>query len=107
MVSISSNNIGENLTAGMINFSLSCDVSGTDDIMPDIKYLWWHYNGSDTKMIDINSSILSFSSLKLSDAGEYMCQVNISSSLLGSDLTILSIPPHTVRVFGKLIDINS
>ena len=54
-------------------------------------------------MIEINSSILYFSSLKLSDAGEYMCQVNISSTLLGSDLTILSIPPHTVKVFGKFI----
>ena len=32
-----------------------------------------------------------------------MCQVNISSTLLGSDLTILSVLPHTVRVFGKFV----
>ena len=71
--------------------------------MPDIEYLWLHYNGSDTKLININSSILHFSSLKLSDAGEYMCQVSISSTLLGSELTFLSVPPLTVHVLGKFI----
>ena len=57
-------------------------------------------------MIDINSSILYFPSLKLSDAGEYMCQVNISSALLGSDLTMSSMFPHIVRVYGKFIGID-
>ena len=54
-------------------------------------------------MIETNSSILYFSSLKLSDAGVYMCQVNISSALLGSDVTMSSMFPRIVRVFSKFI----
>ena len=83
--------------------NITCDVSDADNVRPDIKYLWWHHNGSDTKMTEINSRSLSFLPLKLSDAGQYMCQVNISSTLLGSDLILSSIPPHVTRVFGKFI----
>ena len=92
-----------NLTAGT-NFSLMCTVDGTMNLGPEISFLWMHSNGSDFEEIGTYSSRLHFSSLKLSEAGEYMCQVNISSSLLRSDLNIMSMPPYPIRVFGKLFN---
>ena len=90
-----------NLTAGD-SVTLICEVDGVDDISPDIKYTWWHYDGGDTKSINSNVSELSFSPLKLSDAGEYICGVNISSTLLSSNLiSNSSMPSLIVNVLGK------
>ena len=94
--------LGENITAG-VNNTLFCMIDDIDDLMPDIEYMWSHFNGNDTKLIKNNSGILSLSPLKLSDAGEYMCQVNINSTLLNSNLTFYSMMPHVIRVFGKAI----
>ena len=92
--------LDENITAG-VNNTLSCMIDDIDDLMLPVEYMWWHFNGNDTKLINNKSGILSLSPLKLSDAGEYMCQVNISSSLLNSDLIFYSMMPHVIRVFGK------
>ena len=89
-----------NLTAGE-NQVLFCIVEYADSINPDIEYFWWHLNGNYTKT---NSNMLSFSPLKLSDAGEYLCEVKISFPLLSSyQLTFLSLHPHIVFVVGKFM----
>ena len=93
---------GHNLTAGT-NFSLICTVDGTAKLRPKLSFQWIYFNGTDVKETGTNSSRLHFSSLKLSEAGEYMCQVNIRSSLLKSDLNMISMLPYPVRVFGKLM----
>ena len=69
--------------------------------MPTLTFIWLHFNGIDTKYIENNSSMLVLSPLRLSDAGEYRCQVNITSPLLKSDLISTSMVQETVRVFGK------
>ena len=94
--------LGENITAG-VNNTLFCMIDDIDDLMLPIEYMWWHFNGTDTKLIKNKSGILSLSPLKLSDAGEYICQVNINSTLLNSNVTFYSMMPHVIRVFGKAI----
>ena len=100
MVQITSTVEGINLTAGT-NFSLNCNVDGAINLRPQLSYEWIHFDGMDYMTVGTNSSRLTFPSLKLSDAGEYMCTVNISSSLLNSDLTKMSMLPHPVRVYSK------
>jgi hypothetical protein len=89
------------LTAGT-NLSLFCTVHGTTHLIQAFSFEWLHFNatGFSTKT-GTNSSRLNFPSLKLSEAGEYMCQVNIRSHLLNSDLTIMS-HPQLIQVFSKL-----
>ena len=70
-----------NLTAGT-SFSLICMIDNITEIRPEFTFEWMHSNVIDSMSVinQTNSSELHFSSLKLSDAGEYMCQVNIISS---------------------------
>ena len=85
------------------NFSLNCTVNGTAKLRPKLSYEWMHFNGTDLEETGTNSSKLLFSPLKLSDAGEYMCTVNISSNLLNTNLIINSTYPYPIRISGKLI----
>ena len=93
-----------NLTAGT-NFSLICSVDGITSLRPQLDFEWMQFDGMNSRRVGTNSSELHFSSLKLSDAGEYMCTVNISSSLLNSDKSIMSELPCPIRVIGKLLDV--
>ena len=102
VVQITSKTESHNLTAGT-NLSLMCNSDGTTHLRPELSFAWMHFNGTDTKRAGGNSSRLNFPSLKLSEAGEYMCQVNIRSHLLNSDLTIMSMFSYPVRVIGKLL----
>ena len=101
MVQITSTVEGHNLTAG-INFSLFCTIDGAAKLRPELSFEWLHFNGTNSKRAGSNFSKLNFPSLKLSEAGEYICQVNIRSHLLNSDLTIMSMFSYPVRVTGKL-----
>ena len=93
---------GRNLTIGT-NFSLICIVNGTAKLRSESSFEWMHFNGTDLKEAGTNSRELHFLPLKLSDAGEYMCIVNISSSLLNTNLIINSMLPYPIRITGKLI----
>ena len=90
----------ENVTAGT-NATIFCHVFGIENLMPTLTFVWLHFDGTDTKRIENNSSMLVLSPLRLSDAGEYRCQVKITSPLLKSDLTITSMYQETIRLFGK------
>lgn len=67
------------------NYSLQCRVSGpglnNNTLSTSITYQWTK-NCSNSKLSqnEINSSILTFSSIRLSDAGQYICLVTASSS---------------------------
>lgn len=102
VVQITSTTEGHNLTAGT-NLSLICNFDGTTHLRPELSFEWMHFDGMDSKRAGSNSSRLNFPSLKLSEAGEYECQVNIRSHLLNSDLTIMSVFPYPIRVIGKLL----
>jgi hypothetical protein len=101
VVQIASTFEGHNLTAGT-NFSLICIVDGIIKLRPELSFEWIHFNGTDFDEINVTSNAIHFSPLKLSEAGNYMCQVNIRSSLLRSDLSFMSMPPYSVRAIGKL-----
>ena len=102
VVQIVSTTEGHSLMAGT-NFSLICTVNGTAKLRAELIFEWMHFNGTDLEEAGTDSSKLHFSPLKLSNAGEYMCTVNISSSLLNSNLIINSTFPCPVQVFGKLV----
>ena len=63
-----------------IQYTLNCTVSitGADRLIPTITYQWFKDN---TVVSGETQSTLSFSSLRLSDAGQYRCDVTVSSTL--------------------------
>ena len=91
-----------NLTTAT-NYSLICTIDGAANLRPQLTYEWSHFNGTEFEEVGTHSSELHFSPVKLSEAGEYICTVNISSSLLNSDLIISGAFACPIQAFGKLI----
>jgi hypothetical protein len=60
---------------GQSSYSLIC---GTGSAYPSITYRWTKNNGIRTTQVGTDR-ILSFSPLRLSDAGQYTCQATVSS----------------------------
>ncbi len=81
------------LTAGQ-NYSLTCSVNIPQSLNATITYYMWTINHallSPTREIEVGTgSCLSFSPLRLSDSGQYVCTVNVTSDLLSSPLTVES-----------------
>ena len=67
------------------SYSLTCTVTGADRLNPTITYQW----SKGTTFVSTQST-LSFSSLRLSDAGKYQCFVTVISTLLSQTITVLS-----------------
>ena len=75
---------------GQSGYSLICDVTGTENLNPSIIYQWTKNNGTLTQIqnVEANSEVLSFSPLRLSDAGQYTCQATVNSpKYLTNDIT--------------------
>ena len=107
VVQIASTIEDQDLTTGT-NLSLMCIVNGTAKLRSELTFEWMHFNGTDqVEKAGTNSRELHFSLLKLSDAGEYTCTVNISSSLLNTNLTINSTSEYSILIIGKLVDNNN
>ena len=70
---------------GQNMYTLTCDESLPHNFNPTITYQWSKDNGTRTQVGKMNT--LSFSSLKLSDAGEYTCLVTASASYLSNNIT--------------------
>ena len=69
------------------SYSLTCTVTGAGRLIPTITYQWFKNN---TVVSGETQSTLSFSSLSLSDAGQYRCRVTVSSTLLSQSITKMS-----------------
>ena len=67
------------------SYSRTCGVTGTENLDSSITYQWTNSNGD---QIGIDR-VLSFSPLRLSDAGQYTCQVTVSSPYLNDDITMM------------------
>ena len=79
-------NLNPSLMVGQTNNTLTCDVSGTDRLNPAIAYQWTR-NGETVPDIDGSSETLTLPTIALSSAGEYVCNVTVSSNLLNSDVS--------------------
>jgi hypothetical protein len=88
------------VSIGGHGFSLSCVVSGAENLNPAINYVWIKNNGTQI-LFRSNRSIMSFPFLRLSDAGQYSCQVTVNSPYLRDDLNVIS-TTFDVRLQGKL-----
>ena len=66
-----------------------CSVTGAVSINPTINYQWFK---TAPRRIEVgaNSPILTFDTLVLSNAGQYSCEVTVSSSLLSQAATVVS-----------------
>ena len=69
------------------SYSLNCTVTGADRLNATITYQWFKNN---TVVSGKTQSTLSFSSLSLSDAGQYRCDVTVSSTLLSQPVMNMS-----------------
>ena len=65
---------------GQGGYSLTCNltVTGAENLNSSITYQWTKNNGTQT-LVGADR-VLSFSSLRLSDAGQYTCQATVSLS---------------------------
>ena len=81
------NNLNTPLMVGHTGNTLTCIVSGADNLKPTITYRWTR-NGETVS--DASSSSLSLSPLQLSHAGNYTCRASISSPLLNDDIAATS-----------------
>ena len=79
-LSVQINNSGANATAGE-SYTLTCSYSGYESHIwndqPMIVTKWTKTSGTPTQLNTDSDNQLTFSSLKLSDAGEYTCTVDI------------------------------
>jgi hypothetical protein len=74
---------------GQSGYSLTCGVTGAENLSPSITYQWTKNNGTHTQIQnDAANPRVSFSPLRLSDAGQYTCQATISSPFLSDDITM-------------------
>ena len=74
---------------GQSGYSLTCGVNGAENLNSSITYQWTKNNGTQTQIqVGTDPSFLLFSSLRLSDAGRYTCQVTVSSPYLNNDITM-------------------
>ena len=85
---------------GQSGYSLTCGVNGAENLNSSITYQWIKNNGIPTILVGTNE-VLSFSSLRLSDAGRYTCQATVSSPYLNNDITMTNI--QDVRLQSKYL----
>ena len=85
-------------TAGQI-YTLICIVSGAENLNPTTTYWWTKSNTNVTQtQVGTNSNTLSFSSLRLSDAGKYTCAVAVTSDYLARNVILTSSYSENVSI---------
>ena len=70
-------------------YTLSCGVNGDKKLNSAIIYHWMQNNGTAIQL-KINSADLSFSSLRLSNSGNYSCSAVVNSSYLNEAIIAAS-----------------
>ena len=83
------------------SYSLTCGVTGVENLDSSITYQWTKNNGTTQTQVPNGDipKILSFSTLRFSDAGRYTCQATVSSPYLSNDITMMD--THDVRIQSK------
>ena len=90
---------------GQSGYSLMCGVTGAENLNPSVSYQWTKNNGTLTQIqVGADPSVLSFSPLRLSDAGRYTCQATVSSPYLSSDITVMDTQDVTLQ--SELINLS-
>ena len=75
---------------GQSGYSLTCGITGAENLNPSITYQWTKNNGTETQIqVGADPKVLSFSPLRLSDAGRYTCQATVSSPYLNDNITMM------------------
>ena len=92
-------NLDPPLMVGQVG-TLTCDVSGADNLSPTITYQWTRDGET---VPDSNSRTLDLSPLQLSHAGNYTCHATISSALLNNDIKITSDNNQNLTIQGESI----
>ena len=83
---------------GQNGYSLTCSVNGAGNLNPTIIYQWTKNNGTQTQIqVGSDPRDLSFSPLRLSDAGQYTCQATVSSSYLNDSITMMDSQEVTIQ----------
>ena len=88
---------------GPSGYSLTCDVTGDENLSSTRTYQWTMDNGTTQTQVGTNSNSLSFSSLSLSDAGQYTCSVTVSSLYLDGNAIASSVTSWIVIFHSKLV----
>ena len=81
------------------SYNLHCNVTGIEKFSPILSYKWTKNNGTLTN-VGSNSNILTFSPLRLSDAGQYICHVTASSDVTNERVTNASSQSFEVDISG-------
>ena len=93
---------------GQRYYSLRCSIGGAGNLNPSITYQWTKNNGTQSQIGA--DEVLSFSPLRLSDAGRYTCQATVSSPYLNNDITVMrtqDVRLHSEFSYWVIIIINS
>ena len=83
-------------------FSLTCDVSGTENLNSPTLTYEWQRNGS--VLSNQQERTLSLSPLSGSHVGEYVCKVTVNSTLLSS-VEMRTSGTHTVSAQSKSVEV--
>ena len=79
-------------------YTLTCTVSGDEKLDSDVTYHWTKINGRETEL-EANSTDLSFSSLSLSNSGNYSCMSVVSSMYLNEAIIVSNL--SDIQLQGK------
>ena len=84
---------------GQNGYSLTCGVNGAENLNPTITYQWTKSDGPD--MQAGTNSILSFSTLRFFDAGQYTCRISVNSLFLNND--IMAMGSEVIRIQSESV----
>ena len=84
--------IGQNI------YMLTCKALVADHLCPLISYRWTKRNGT---VAQPENRTITFSPLRLSDAGQYTCHVTVYSYRFNNEVTVMK--SHEVRIHSRFI----
>ena len=84
------------------NYTITCVVLGADNLNSTLTYKWTKSNSSQTLCIPTtNNALFNFSPIKISDAGNYSCEVNNSSNYLEESVVVVKSNSKHLQVQSK------
>ena len=94
-------NFNASLMVGQTDNTLICSISRADNLNSTIMYQWTK-NDEIIRTKEDNPRILSLSPLRLSHAGDYICNINVDQYSTLFNVTASAINSQTVMIQGKL-----